>query len=168
MLFCHKIHYISMINIFAEIVGSIYALFCEFLTHFPCIFPCDISSSTSLLEKFSTDICQTWWIATCLNVICSGSACLPGLRLPACSPPRRGRRVHPGLLRVLRQPHLQVQHDIFRFSWDLFLPSFSDLMGLEHGVWAQAGLGTTPWSPAPTPSTGATIMPAEPSHFVLL
>merc|ERR1712110_400942 len=41
----------------------------------------------------------------------------------------------------------------------------TDLMGLEHGVWAPACLGTTLWSPALTPSTGATIMQAEPSHF---
>ena len=40
-------------------------------------------------------------------------------------------------------------------------------MGLEHGVWDQQGLGTTPWSPVLTPSTGATIMQAEPSKFEL-
>merc|ERR1712192_361268 len=38
----------------------------------------------------------------------SGSACLLSGCLPARPPLRRGRRVHPCLLRVLRQPHLQT------------------------------------------------------------
>merc|ERR1712168_1024319 len=41
----------------------------------------------------------------------------------------------------------------------------TDLMGLERGVWDQAGLGTTPWSPVLTPSMGAIIMQAEPPPF---
>merc|ERR1719382_1861919 len=43
----------------------------------------------------------------------------------------------------------------------------TDLMGLERGVWDQQGLGTTPWSPVLTLSTGATIMQAEPSKILL-
>merc|ERR1712156_538698 len=37
-----------------------------------------------------------------------GSVCLPGVRLPCRASLRRRRRVHPGILRILRQPHLQA------------------------------------------------------------
>merc|ERR1711928_40746 len=37
-----------------------------------------------------------------------GSVCLPCVRLPSRASLRRRRRVHPGVLRILRQPHLQA------------------------------------------------------------
>ena len=104
----------------------------------------------------------------------TGSVCLPGVRLPCRASLRRRRRVHPGILRILRQPHLQVEKLIGRSIADFYLlrkvlrcsknlssPPFSGHMALERGVWDQKGLATTPWSPVLTLSMGVITSQAE-------
>ena len=104
----------------------------------------------------------------------TGSVCLPGVRLPCRASLRRRRRVHPGILRILRQPHLQVDRLIGRSIADFIFsekfydvqkihpsPPFSGHMALERGVWDQKGLATTPWSPVLTLSMGVITTQAE-------
>ena len=58
----------------------------------------------------------------------TGSVCLPGVRLPCRASLRRRRRVHPGILRILRQPHLQVDRLIGRSIADfIFSEKFYDV-----------------------------------------
>ena len=110
----------------------------------------DESPQKVSISYFMLRLCSpAWSVSACLL------PSLTGTQSP--SRPSTGSTATPSTGRLLVGRCILV-------SWNLFLPSFSDLMGLEHGVWAQAGLGTTPWSPAPTPSTGATITQAEPSH----
>ena len=104
----------------------------------------------------------------------TGSVCLPGVRLPCRASLRWRRRVHPGILRILRQPHLQVDRLIGRSIADFIFsekfydvqkihppPPFSGHMALERGVWDQKGLATTPWSPVLTLSMGVITTQAE-------
>ena len=62
----------------------------------------------------------------------TGSVCLPGVRLPRRASLRRGRRVHPGILRILRQPHLQVDRLIGRSIADfIFSEKFYDVQKIH-------------------------------------
>ena len=97
------------------------------------------------------------------------------MRLPCRASLRWRRRVHPGILRILRQPHLQVDRVIGRLIADFLSsqknstifkknhlpPPFSGHMALERGVWDQKGLATTPWSPVLTLSMGVITTQAE-------
>ena len=58
----------------------------------------------------------------------TGSVCLPGVRLPCRASLRRRRRVHPGILRILRQPHLQVDRLIGRSIADFLYSQKSSTM----------------------------------------
>ena len=62
----------------------------------------------------------------------TGSVCLPGVRLPCRASLRRRRRVHPGILRILRQPHLQVDRLIGRSIADfIFSEKFYDVQKIH-------------------------------------
>ena len=95
----------------------------------------------------------------CLPAWCASACPLPSLMgTPSPSRPSTGSTATPSTGR-------QFWTIYFGISEIYSSPSFSDLTGLERGVWDQAGLGTTPWSPVLTPSMGAIIMQAEPLPF---
>ena len=95
----------------------------------------------------------------CLPAWCASACLLPSpMGTPSPSRPSTGFTATPSTGR-------QFWTIYFGISEIYSSPSFSDLTGLERGVWDQAGLGTTPWSPVLTPSTGAIIMQAEPPPF---